>query len=123
MDRAVVTGDVVQSARLSSQKFKDVQEIIRHASDEVAQFFPDRAPFPIEVFRGDSWQLLITDPTDALRIGLFLRAYLRANAKHVDTRISIGVGPIDTQPAQTVGEGRGEAFRLSGELLDKKSAG
>ncbi len=119
--RAVLTGDVVQSTRLSSEKFKDVQEILRRASDDVAQFFPGRAPFPTEVFRGDSWQLLVTDPTDALRIALFVRAYLRADTKRVDTRISIGVGTVDTQPTHGVGEGRGEAFRLSGELLAKRT--
>jgi len=120
--QAVITGDIVRSRGLSSQKFKDVQEIIKRGGNELRLRFPQVTQLPIEVFRGDSWQLVISDPASALRISLYFRAYLRAEAgsSTVDTRLSIGVGTIDTAPENRVGEGRGEAFRLSGEWLDKK---
>jgi hypothetical protein len=120
---ATITGDVVQSERLSAPRFKSVQEIIKRGGVELQRWFPDRIPLPLEMFRGDSWQLLVTDPGDALRIALYLRAYVRAEAGAggVDTRLSIGVGTVDLLPEQSVREGRGEAFRVSGELLDKKS--
>lgn len=122
--QAVITGDIVRSQGLSSQKFKDVQEIIKRGGEELRLRFPDVTPLPIEVFRGDSWQLVVSEPANALRIALYFRAYLRAEAgsARVDTRLSIGVGTIDSAPEQRVGEGRGEAFQLSGEGLDKKHA-
>jgi hypothetical protein len=117
---AVLTGDIVRSGRLSPQKFKTVQEILQRGSQELSLRFPNRMPLPIEVFRGDSWQLLVTDPGAALRIGLYFRGFLRAEAG-ADTRLSIGVGAVDSMPLRSVGESRGDAFRISGELLDKRS--
>jgi len=118
--QAVITGDVVRSGRLSNQKFRNVQEIIKRGGDELSQRFPQSMPLPIQMFRGDSWQFVVMKPVDALRIALFFRAYLRAEAT-IDTRLSIGVGTIDSPSQQSVGEGRGEAFVLSGAWLDKKT--
>lgn len=117
---AVITGDIVRSGRLTSQRFKAVQESLHRGSRTLEERFPRDASFPIDVFRGDSWQMLVPDPRDALRVGLFLRAFLRAEGG-VDTRLAIGVGTTDGVVRERVGESRGDAFRVSGELLDKKS--
>ena len=118
---AVITGDIVRSGQLSRAQFERVQKSIRGGSAEIRQHYPDQVPLPLELFRGDSWQLLVADPAHAFRIALYLRAYLRAEAD-VDTRFAIGVGPVDAMPTTSVASGRGEAFRLSGQLLDQKSS-
>lgn len=120
-DCAVITGDIVRSRRLSGPEFEKAQESIRRGGAGIRAHFPAEVPLPIELFRGDSWQLLVTAPARALRIALYLRAFLRAEAD-VDTRFAIGVGPIDAIPSAGVAAGRGEAFRLSGAMLDWKVA-
>jgi hypothetical protein len=62
----------------------------------------------------------VPDPADALRMALFVRAFIRAEADRVDTRFAIGVGAVDKMPEQSVGDGRGDAFRLSGERIENK---
>lgn len=119
--RAVITGDIVRSEQLSGARFAGAQESIRRGGAQIRELFPDVVPLPLELFRGDSWQLLVTEPVHALRVAFFLRAFLRAEAD-VDTRFAIGVGPVDAVPKESVGQGRGEAFRLSGSMLDWKVA-
>jgi len=116
---AVITGDIVRSGQLSGERFERVQATLRRGGDEIRDRFADCVPLPLELFRGDSWQLLVTVPASALRMALYLRAFLRAGAD-VDTRFAIGVGPIDAVPTDSIATGRGEAFRLSGEALDWK---
>ncbi len=119
---AVVTGDIVGSTRLSPATFKRVLAVIDRGGADLQKQFARSVHLPISVFRGDSWQLLVVDPGDALRVALYFRACLRAESDSggIDTRFSIGVGPIDTLPERSVAEGRGEAFVLSGQLMDKK---
>lgn len=98
---------------------------MRKSSRAVQRAFGDTVPLGIDIFRGDSWQLFVTDPSKAVRIGLFMRADFKAawgKGKN-DTRIAIGVGRIDFIPANRISEGDGEAFRRSGSALEhmKKS--
>ncbi len=116
---AVITGDIVRSGKLSGDAFEGVQAILRRGGGEIRRRFSNQVPLPLELFRGDSWQMLVTVPARALRIALYLRALVRAETD-ADTRFAIGVGAIDAVPAQSVATGRGEAFRLSGEAIDWK---
>jgi len=118
---AAVTGDIVQSTRLAREQFREVQDAITNAGAELARHFPQRMPLPVELSRGDSWQIFVLDPADSLRMALYMRAFIRAQTG-VDTRISIGVGSVDKMPEKSVGDGRGEAFRLSGDMAEKKRA-
>lgn len=119
---AVITGDIVDSTKLPNDVFKQVQAILKQGGDDTRDEFG--VPHPPEMFRGDSWQLLVPDPGKALRVALYMRTYLRSRApsKSVDTRLAIGVGAIDFRAgeATSIGEARGEAFRVSGALLDDK---
>lgn len=117
---AVVTGDIVGSGRLTPAAFRQVQGAITRAGKDLAKQFPGALPLPIELARGDSWQLYLPDPVPSLRIALYVRAFIRARAERADTRFAIGVGGVDTKPKKSVGDGRGEAFRLSGDLVEKK---
>ena len=76
---------------------------------------------PVDIFRGDSWQILILDPIRSLRTALFYRASLRAkmDSHQFDTRTSIAIGTIEFVPKDRVSNGDGEAYRHSGACLEK----
>lgn len=118
---AVLTGDIVGSTRLHDIEREILHEALTNSSDRIVKLFSDWVPFKPEIFRGDSWQFLVNEPSKSLRIGLFYRAIIRAGmkARRVDTRISIGLGTIDFLPENKVSSGDGEAYRLSGEALEK----
>ena len=120
---AVITGDIVGSSKLKPAERKELHAALKDTSDKLTDHFRQLVPLQVDIFRGDSWQLLVIDPAQSLKIGLFFRAFLRGKmkSKRVDTRISIGVGFIDIIPEEGVSSGDGEAFRLSGEALESLS--
>ncbi|PTY02428.1 hypothetical protein DB347_23775 [Opitutaceae bacterium EW11] len=119
---AVLTGDIVGSSDLSKDERQALPDWIRQAARETRKTFPEAVPLEIDIFRGDSWQLLLTDVARCVRIALFLRCWLRAIG-NVDTRIAIGMGGVDFVPKDRVSEGDGEAYRASGKALETLSAG
>ncbi len=114
---AVLTGDIVGSSRLDPKQRRAVPDLLERAGRLTLKTFPAAAPLPLAIFGGDSWQLLVAEPGGALRIGLLIRASLRAAFKGLDTRVAIGLGPVDFVPGGDVARAEGEAFRLSGRLL------
>jgi hypothetical protein len=118
---AVLTGDIVASSKLSGAERSNLHGFMKTTSRELRDFFTHLVPMDASVFRGDSWQLLVTDPSESLRVGLFYRASLRATmkSKRVDTRISIGIGSIEFIPPENVAGGDGPAFRASGKALEE----
>jgi len=120
---AVITGDIVGSSKLKPAERKELHAALKDTSDKLTDHFRQLVPLQVDIFRGDSWQLLVIDPAQSLKIGLFFRAFLRGKmkSKRVDTRISIGVGSIDIMPEEGISSGDGEAFRLSGEALEALS--
>jgi hypothetical protein len=114
----VVTGDVVRSTKLSAHDREQLFFRMKEGSDKLQRWLSKRImPLEVDVFSGDSWQILLTNPAKSLAAGLFFRAYLRAHAGRCDTRVAAAIGPIDFVPRKKVSEGDGEAFRLSGQLL------
>jgi hypothetical protein len=113
----VVTGDVVGSTKLPPDERQRLFSVMKRGSDELRNFLGEVVPLDVDIYAGDSWQLLVNDPAKALRAALFYRAHVMAYAKEVDTRLAIAVGTIQFLPGNRVSEGDGEAFRLSGRLL------
>jgi len=68
------------------------------------------------IFRGDSFQGVLSRPDEALNAALIIRASLLSKFKgkrtRLDSRIAIGIGKIDYLPLDQAGEGDGEAFRI-----------
>ena len=120
---AVITGDIVGSSKLKPAERKQLHVALKDTSDKLMEHFKQWVPVQVDIFRGDSWQLLVIDPAQSLRIGLFFRSFLRGKmeSKRVDTRISIGVGSIEFMPEEGISSGDGEAFRSSGEALESLS--
>jgi len=118
---AVITGDLVESTAMTNDYQATlnaiVNDIIRHQDRE----------FLFEVYRGDSFQALIHEPTKALLIGIILRAGLRRKSRGKsiedawDARISIGIGHVDHNTEiinSKLSTLNGEAFIRSGRTLD-----
>lgn len=84
------------------------------------QCFP-LTPVKLEMYRGDSFQVVVDKPEYALAIAIALRAKLKAETpdgqKLWDARLAVGVGDISFESDNIV-TSDGEAFRLSGHSFD-----
>jgi hypothetical protein len=115
---AVLTGDIIDSSRLSSTQLQSVRWSLLSSVNLVRRWKPGLVKGKPEFFRGDAWQMLLTDPAMALRAGIFLRASLLAGGL-ADSRVAIGLGEVETISAERVSLSTGKAFMLSGKALDK----
>jgi hypothetical protein len=115
---AVVTGDLIGSTKMPLDIRRDFCRFVEATSTEMRRFLGTDQLSEIDVFSGDSWQF-VSSPRHSLRACLFLRASIRAQMKSGDTRCAIGVGTIDFMPQDRVSQGDGQAFRLSGRLLER----
>ena len=117
---AVVTGDIVGSSKLIIDGQLNVSSTILSAVSRISAHFQSSIHGDIDIFRGDSWQMVITEPEFSLRIGLLLRSFLQSSQRfnQFDTRLSIGFGSIEYLPEKNISTGNGEAFLLSGTGLE-----
>jgi hypothetical protein len=122
---AVITGDVVGSARFAGADRARLHSGLRQAADDLERAFAAYVPYPVAFFRGDSWQFLVTEPAMALRMGLYFRSASQSqfDSTAFDTRMAIGVGSISFLPEHDVSAGDGAAFRRSGEALNELGRG
>ncbi|MFH5885366.1 hypothetical protein ACG2F4_13725 [Halalkalibaculum sp. DA3122] len=121
---AVITGDVVDSSKVD-RAYRDLLiDTLKEAFSLAGTLTRKKnCSVSFDIYRGDSFQGVITDPSFALLTSLVIRASLRkaqpeSSTISWDARTAIGVGPIDYLPDE-VSEGDGEAYRRSGPLLDK----
>lgn len=118
----VVTGDVVDSTQLSPEARRRLLAEFKNGSAAVAALLGPALPLPVDIYGGDSWQMVVAQPALALRAALLFRAHLRATVTPdsrdpVDTRMALGLGTIDLVPTARVSEGEGTAFQRSGRAL------
>ncbi len=111
--QAVLTGDIVNSTRLKKVTEKKLLKILQNAL----------APYKFEFYRGDSFQVYVKKPEEALMIALLCRTAAISVSKNEeinlsDVRISIGIGVV-TMQVKTLGAAKGEAFLLSGRAFDE----
>jgi len=108
---AVITADIVNSTRLSKAETKKLLKNL----NLILQGYQH------EFFRGDSFQVFIKDPQDALRVLLQVRiaaVKISSEAAIIDVRGSIGIGNVKL-PVRSLSTAAGEAFTLSGRAFDK----
>jgi len=117
---AVLTGDIIDSTRLSAQELRQAREVMAEAIGAFERDRPRSVRGDLDFFRGDAWQVLLERPGQALRLALLLRARLRA-ALGADTRVAIGIGGVDAVVEDRISMSGGEAFTLSGRALDRLS--
>lgn len=115
---AVLTGDLVGSTKLPPDQIRRVREEIEAGAEAIAGWRPGLLAGGPEFFRGDAWQLALSDPRFFLRASVYLRARLLAMQPQADTRIAIGLGSVSRLEPE-VSHSIGPAFTLSGRTLDR----
>jgi len=121
---AVITGDVIGFSTYDTGMRKRMLSVLKTSFRSSGKLFPGPLLAPFEIFRGDSFQGVMSDPRAGLPAAVALRASVLASGlsdhrrDRPDLKIAVGIGPIDYLPAKRGGEGDGEAFRLSGRALD-----
>lgn len=118
---AVITGDLVDSTGIEANYKNALNDI----ANNIRQYqLPN---FIFDVYRGDSFQALVSEPGKALLISMIIRTGLRRNTRGVgleniwDARISIGLGTIkniEISQDKSISSLDGEAFLRSGRMLD-----
>jgi hypothetical protein len=114
---AVLTGDIIKSSRFSPDQLREQRKELCVAMERLQEAMGEDIMIgQIDFFRGDGWQLLLSSPAFALRSCLILRAALLMSGS--DTRISVGVGTVDSIDREHISRSVGEAFEISGAGLD-----
>ena len=116
--KGIITGDIVDSSRIKPQNRGELLNCLNIMGEELQCI----SSFTMEMFRGDSFQLLIEDPSAAMRIALLLRAGLIHHTPNKedgiwDARISLGIGNVEFL-SENIVTSDGEAFQYSGRQLD-----
>ena len=116
--KGIITGDIVNSSRIKHQDRAELLNCLSIMGDELQCV----SPYTMELFRGDSFQLLIENPCEAMRIAILLRAGLIYHTLNKadgvwDARISLGIGNVEFLSEKIV-TSDGEAFQYSGRQLD-----
>jgi hypothetical protein len=106
---SVITGDIINSRKVQNSRLW-LSPLKKTLSSE------GNSPKTWEIYRGDSFQLEIKDPSKALLIALKIKVTIKCT-KGLDVRMAIGIGQKDFIGSK-VTESNGEAFVNSGEKLE-----
>lgn len=106
---SVITGDIINSRKLKSpsQWLIPLKKLLNEQG---------MSPSTWEIFRGDSFQVEVKQPEEALLYAIRIKATIKC-LKGVDVRMSIGVGKKDYK-ALKITESNGEVFIHSGEKIE-----
>jgi hypothetical protein len=121
---AVLTGDIVSSSIYRGAEKKAFLEALTSSFRLIESLKPKLVYAPFQIYRGDSFQGVLSDPSYAIRAVIIMRAALRSSQRAlapwqlIDSRIAIGIGQIDAIFSRTTSTGYGEAFQYSGPSLD-----
>jgi hypothetical protein len=107
---SIITGDIISSREINSPDTWMVP---------LKELFEQIGPYPAvwDIYRGDAFQLEITDPVEALWVALRIKALVKSKAG-VGARMAIGIGNKE-YTASRITESNGDAFILSGERYEK----
>ena len=111
----VINGDIINSRKLINQELwlKTLKKMLNEYG---------KTPKNWEIFRGDSFQLELKNPEEALFVALRIKALIKSTeivkgntrTTPIDVRIAIGIGEKDYD-AKRVSESNGSAFINAGE--------
>ncbi|MCF6349301.1 MAG: SatD family protein [Flavobacteriaceae bacterium] len=118
--QAVITGDLIDSTKYTSQELDTILDIV----NQEFEHFRLAHDADFKIFRGDSFQGIVLDPTIALDLVIAIKTAVNKipikNKKISglpDFRIAIGIGTINLK-RESILESNGEAFQFSGRALD-----
>jgi hypothetical protein len=102
--KAVITGDIINSRHTSPKEtLKALKSVFNNYGS---------SPKEWEIYRGDSFQLLINKPEESLDVAMLIKASLKTQ-KARDARMAIGIGDV-SHHASAITESNGSAFIHSG---------
>ncbi|WP_439487287.1 hypothetical protein [Algoriphagus sp.] len=116
---AILTGDIINSRELKDQNLwqKPLKALLLKWGQTPKQW---------EIFRGDSFQLEVSDPTESLMAALQIKALIKSlpsvdeskRSSPIDVRMAIGIGTKSHDSAK-ISESNGDAFIRSGEKFEQ----
>jgi len=115
---AVLTGDLVGSTRAGSVRVEHTMQILSRNLPNGIGWGWTAQDLRFTRFRGDGWQMLLSEPAVALRWSVVLLAALHADRQALGSRIAIGIGPVATIGSHDLSDASGGAFEASGRCLD-----
>jgi hypothetical protein len=113
---AVLTGDLVHSQKAQPTQIEAAMQQLSITARDLSNITDADTRFTR--FRGDGWQVVIADAGLVLRACLILLADLRASGIGMETRISAGIGMIESLGTANLSDATGRAFFVSGNHLD-----
>ena len=116
--KAVITADIVNSTKIEeTSRYLLIEEVYK-----IIQEMQILSPIKCEMYRGDSFQVMVDDVKRCLEVAILIRLGLKRSnlLEHgkLDARMAIGVGEVSYEHEQVI-LSDGEAFRLSGRTFDK----
>jgi hypothetical protein len=106
---AVITGDIINSTQRAPTLWLPT---LKSALGEWGS-----EPSDWELYRGDSFQLRLSNPLHLMDAAVWIKAAIRTHSG-LDVRMGIGVGEISYR-AERITESNGTAFIHSGEIFDQ----
>jgi len=107
---SIITGDIINS--------RDNQNHDRWISPLKSLLAEEgNSPEMWELYRGDSFQLEVINPEEALLMAIRIKASLKS-IKHIDVRMALGIGE-KSYAAPRITEANGQAFIYSGDQFEK----
>lgn len=112
----VITADIVGSTKIPMEHRKLLLGSLHQLESQLQSV----VPFKMEVYRGDSFQIVVGEYDKAILLSVLIRAGLKMSSpagQLWDARLSVGVGKTSYEAPQ-ISVSDGEAFRFSGRGLD-----
>lgn len=105
---SILTGDIINSRNIDSNIW---MPLLKSAFNTIGN-----TPKTWEIYRGDSFQIEVKKPEEALLFAFKLKTILK-KIKKLDVRIGIGIGDKNNS-YNNITEASGEAFINSGNVFD-----
>ena len=118
MLKGIITADIIGSTSIDADARGELPELINQLTDELQEV----SQIQVEIFRGDSFQVMVQDVEKTPLVAVLLRAglrksELRSKTKILDARMAIGIGKV-SYINEKITLSDGEAFILSGREFD-----
>lgn len=117
MIKGIITGDLVNSTNIAAE----YRQTVIDSLNAVVKDFSQKTSMKFEMFRGDSFQVVVESAQLSIAIAIALRVKLKASTPDKldgwDARVSVGIGEMSYESDNIV-TSDGEAFRLSGRAFD-----
>ncbi|WP_121346034.1 SatD family protein [Gillisia mitskevichiae] len=125
---AVLTADLIDSSLYEENVLQEVLDTLKQEFKDIAEEY-GKNEIRLEIYRGDSFQGIIKNPENALKIALQIKTAInrihfketvknKAYSKIADFKIAIGIGEQELE-RESIAESNGPAFQFSGRTLDE----